>query len=85
MPVPPGGRTRSVYQGCRQQEIDSVSKPERVAKYVHVLIEIYAKTSCMKAAVHGGAACPGGGLLGLHLPWWQHRLRAARGHLKCGY
>lgn len=30
-PVLPGGRTRSVSQGCQRQEIDSISKPEQVA------------------------------------------------------
>lgn len=42
MPGLPGGRTCSVYQGCGQQGMDSVSKAERVAQCVHGLIEIYA-------------------------------------------
>lgn len=49
-PVLPGGRTCSVYQGCQQQETDSVSKPEQVADCVHVLIEIYAEASGVKVA-----------------------------------
>lgn len=57
-PVLPGGRTYSVYQGCQQQEIDSVSKPEQVADCVHVLIEIYAEASGVKVAGRPRGCCP---------------------------